>query len=153
MLQTFLKKLADDAVKNDKKITLDDLIKSAVLDNKDLDDAVRELRKAINKNEMDPNHFDTKVLMLTHRNEMKDIVEEELREKFNEHALKLVGQVNDIYRKETGRDLTSTQQQNLKAEIENSSEVKQQVKNEVENKPKLMTPFDQHKQSFKLQPH
>lgn len=150
MLQTFLKKLADDAAEKDQKVTLDDLIKSAVLDNKNLDDAVRELRKAINKNEIDPNHFDTKVLMLTHRNEMKGIIEEELRDKFNEHVSKLVGQVNDIYRKETGKDLTQDQKHNLKAEIENSAEVKSEFKNKVEKKSNLMTPFDSAKNPFKL---
>lgn len=130
MLQNFLKKLADDAAEKDQKVTLDDLIKSAVLDNKNLDDAVRELRKAINKNEIDPNHFDTKVLMLTHRNEMKGII--------------------DIYRKETGKDLTQDQKHNLKAEIENSAEVKSEFKNEVEKKSNLMTPFDFAKNPFKL---
>lgn len=150
MLQNFLKKLADDAAEKDQKVTLDDLIKSAVLDNKNLDDAVRELRKAINKNEIDPNHFDTKVLMLTHRNEMKGIIEEELRDKFNEHVSKLVGQVNDIYRKETGKDFTQDQKHNLKAEIENSAEVKSEFKNEVEKKSNLMTPFDSAKNPFKL---
>lgn len=150
MLQNFLKKLADDVAEKDQKVTLDDLIKSAVLDNKNLDDAVRELRKAINKNEIDPNHFDTKVLMLTHRNEMKGIIEEELRDKFNEHVSKLVGQVNDIYRKETGKDLTQDQKHNLKAEIENSAEVKSEFKNEVEKKSNLMTPFDSAKNPFKL---
>ena len=150
MLQNFLKKLADDAAEKDQKVTLDDLIKSAVLDNKNLDDAVRELRKAINKNEIDPNHFDTKVLMLTHRNEMKGIIEEELRDKFNEHVSKLVGQVNDIYRKETGKDLTQDQKHNLKAEIENSAEVKSEFKTEVEKKSNLMTPFDSAKNPFKL---
>ena len=108
------------------------------------------MRKAINKNEIDPNHFDTKVLMLTHRNEMKGIIEEELRDKFNEHVSKLVGQVNDIYRKETGKDLTQDQKHNLKAEIENSAEVKSEFKNEVEKKSNLMTPFDSAKNPFKL---
>ena len=146
----YLHKLVNDAVEKDQKVTIDDLIKTAVLNNKELDDAVRELRKAINRNEIDPNHFDKNVLTLTHRNEMKSIIDDDLKDKFDEYLSKLLGQVNSIYKNETGKDLTDEQLKRLKVEISNSKEVKENFENEVSKKSKLITPMDKLKTPFTL---
>lgn len=154
MFQNVLKKMVEEAKEKGIKVTLNDVIKNAALNDVELDDAIRDVRKAINTEQISPVSFEDNVLLLTHKNVMKPVIDAELQDKFVEYVAKVLEDVDNAYQKEVGKPLTDDQRLRLKTEIENDPEVKAKVEQLVaeSGEKKLITPFDNAQTPFKMTP-
>lgn len=131
MIPNYLNKLVEEARNEAKQMSLSELIKNAALNNVEIDDAIRDLRKSLNSGDVEATLVDDEVLMLTHRNEMKAHYEEKLQAQFEEQAAKVLEKANQLYVQHAGKPLSPEQKQ----------ELQQEVKQELQQ-GKAMTPFD-----------